>query len=302
MRIKNLLYNTSKAHKHLKIATVAMKCHENPEDNLKKMSNFVKEIKKEHPQVELIVFGETITGWFFNFEKTAEYHHKIAETIPGKTTNLMSDLAKNNNLYICFGLNEIKENKYYNSQVLVNPEGEIIAVHRKVKMRETFFSPGDVLVTIVNIKDIKTGLVICYDVQYKEVNKTLRKSNLELIIHSLADDEDPREFGIGYLSRSYNAWLINANRYGKEGGHFWNGWLTITNPLGEICLKGKDKEQYLYYEIGFIKKQKWFAKNLRITYVKIARIVHVIKNIDMALATIINRFKVKKEKEKNINK
>ena len=121
-------------------------------------------------------------------------------------------------------------------------------------MREKFFTPGENLVTTTQIKGVKTGMVICYDIQSNEVSNALRKTNLDLIIHSLADDEDPREFGIGYLARSYDVWIVNANRYGEEGGHYWNGWITITNPLGKVCIRGKEKEQYLYYQLGFVKQ------------------------------------------------
>ncbi|MCE7742079.1 MAG: carbon-nitrogen hydrolase family protein [Candidatus Heimdallarchaeota archaeon] len=290
-----MLYNVNRATNHLKIAITSMVCDEDPDINLKKMTKFIEDIKSNHPLVELVVFGETIHGWFFNFDKTANYHHQIAETIPGKTTNIMAELAVKKNVYLCFGINEKNEDRFHNSQVLIDPTGEIIAVHRKTKMRETFFSPGENLVTVTDIKGIKTGLVICYDVQSKEVNRALRKNKLDLIIHSLADDEDLREFGIGYLARSYDAWLVNANRFGEEGGHYWNGWITISNPLGKICLKGKEQEQYLYYELGIV-EQNLFVKALRKIYVRTSRIFHVIKNLDLALSIVFDRFKVKGKK------
>jgi predicted amidohydrolase len=290
------MYNISKAKKHLKVATTAIICDENPDKNLDKISKFVRDIKKSYPDIDLIVFGETIDGWFFNFKKTAEYHHSIAESIPGKMTESVSKLSKENNVYICFGMNEKRGTKFHNSQVLVDPEGKIKAIHRKTKMRESFFSPGDQPVTVTQINNIKTGMVICYEVQSKEVNKALRKNKLDLIIHSLADDEDPREFGIGYLSRSYDAWLINANRFGEEGGHYWNGWLTITDPIGRIHIKGKEKEQYLYYELAFV-DQNSIVRFLRKLYVRSSRIIHIIKNIDLALSTVFDRSKVKKQKK-----
>ncbi len=292
MGLKKFLYNTSKAETYLNIASVTMICDEDPEKNLVKMTRFVEDIKKAHPQVELIVFGETIHGWFFNHEKTAEYHHSIAEDITGKTTLLMSKLAIRNNVHICFGINEKDEGRFFNSQVLVDSKGQVTAVHHKTKMREKYFTPGERLVTLTQIKGVKIGIVICYDVQNKEVNKALRKNNLDLILHSLADDEDPREFGIGYLARSYDAWIVNANRFGEEGGHYWNGWITITNPMGEVCVKGKEKEQYLYYEIGIV-KQKCIKRNIRRIYVRTSRIFHIIKNIDLTLATVFDRSKVK---------
>ena len=295
MGLKKKLYDISKTNKYLKIATTAMICDENPENNLQRMTKFIEEIKEIHPQVELIVFGETIHGWFFNFDKTAEYHHSIAESVSGRTSNLMSELAFKNNVYLCFGINEKDENRFYNSQVLIDPTGKIIAVHRKTKMRESFFSLGEIPVTTAQIKDIRTGLVICYDVQSKEVNRALRKNKLDLIIHSLADDEDPRWFGTGFLARSYDAWLINANRFGEEGGHYWNGWLTISSPLGQICIRGKEEEQYLYHEIGIV-EQNCFLRTVRKIYVRFGRIFHVIRNLDLAISTIFDRSKVKKKK------
>ena len=125
-----------------------------------------------------------------------------------------------------------------------------------------------------------------------------RKNNLDLIIHSLADDENPREFGSGYLARSYDAWIVNANRYGDEGGHYWNGWMTITNPMGEHCAKGKEKEQYFYHEIDIVKQNR-ILKIFRKIFVRSARIFLVIRNLDMALAIIFDRTKVKKNKTKS---
>ncbi len=296
-----ILYRVSKANKNLNVATTSIICDEDPDKNVQKMVKFIEEIKKNNPSVELIVFGETINGWFFNFKKTAEYHHKIAETIPGKTSEIISEIAVKNNIFVSFGINEKDGDKFYNSQVLIDPSGKISSVHRKTKMRESFFNPGDKPVTVDYIKDIKIGTVICYEVQNKGVNKALRKNKLDLIIHSLADDKDPRWFGTGYLARSYDAWLINANRFGEEGGHYWNGWLTITNPLGKICISGMEREQYLFYKIGIVDQNR-FVKFLRKLYVRTCRIFHVIKNIDMALSTVFDRSKVKKKKKNEVKK
>ena len=47
---------------------------------------------------------------------------------------------------------------------MIDPCGEIVATHRKMNLRDDIFEPGTVPVTIVDIKGVKTGLVICYDV------------------------------------------------------------------------------------------------------------------------------------------
>ena len=93
---------------------------------------------------------------------------RIAETIPGTATETISKLAKLYNVYIVFGLAETKDDKLYNSQVLLNPDGEIEAVHRKVHLIDWDVASGftpDNRETVVEIDGIKAGMIICADVQ-----------------------------------------------------------------------------------------------------------------------------------------
>ena len=50
-------------------SAVTMQCDSEPEKNLIKISNIVKRIKDDYPGVKIIVFGEIITEWYFNFAR-----------------------------------------------------------------------------------------------------------------------------------------------------------------------------------------------------------------------------------------
>jgi hypothetical protein len=82
------LYAESKASRHLKIANVAMQCSLDPRVNRAKIVAMIHAIKQAHPEVELILFGETILDWYSKRGESKEYHRSIAEPIPGKTTQL----------------------------------------------------------------------------------------------------------------------------------------------------------------------------------------------------------------------
>jgi len=110
----------------LKIATVAISPDKEPDLNRSKIVKFVTDIKNSHSNIDLIVFGEVILGWY-NVESQT-YHKEIAETIPGSTTELILKLAKENNVFITFSMTESDNGKIYNSQILINNSCNIIAI------------------------------------------------------------------------------------------------------------------------------------------------------------------------------
>jgi (R)-amidase len=290
-RFKSFLYNPREASKRLRVATVAMECDVDPENNRKKIVNIVNDIINDYPDVELIVFGEAVLGWFRNQPETAEYHRRIAETIPGITTQLVSELALKHEIFITFGLVERDNDRIYNSQVLINPQGEIIAVHRKKNLRIESFHPGDTPITFVNIDGIKTGIVICSDIRSDLTTKEIFRNEPALIIFSNADwtnDWDKRNFAAGYFARRFDSWVVSSNRFGDEADVHWDGHIEISNPLGDLCVLAKSKEQYVYYDIGFDSDQSKTRKFMRKLYLKISLACHVLRNIDIAYGYLRN--------------
>lgn len=284
--LKSFLYNDKEADKRLRIATVAMQCDTESEVNRKKMVETINAIKHQHPDTDLIIFGETILGWYKKPPETKKYHEEIAETIPGVTTQIISELAQQKELYVSFGLVERNDGKLYNAQVVIDPKGEIIAVQRKKNPKCESFQPGERTITFADINGIKTGIVICYDTQQKMTAEEVAENEPHLVIISNADwsnEWDTRNFGVRYLARKFNSWLVSANRFGDEGKIHWDGHIEISNPVGDMCCVKKSAEQYAYYDIGFDMDQSQAKKKARKAYMKISIAYHIIKNLDIAL-------------------
>ncbi len=289
--LKTLLYNEKKAVKRLKVATVAMQCDVDPEKNRKKMVDIINDIKRSHRDIELIVFGETILGWYKKPPEIREYHEEIAETIPGMTTQLVSKSALQNEIYVSFGIVERDNDKLYNTQVLIDPKGEILAVQRKKNPKCASFQAGDRPITFVDIDGIKTGIVICFDIQSKMTARAISENEPDLLIISNADwsnEWDTRNFGVGYLARRFNSWIVSSNRFGDEGDIHWDGHIEISNPVGDICCLRKSGEQYAYYDIGFDPHQSQVKKTIRKAYLKISLVTHILKNLDIAIRYVKN--------------
>jgi len=278
---KSFLYNEQAASKSLKVVSVAMSCHRDPGTNRLRIASTLDTIAQAHPDVDLVIFGEMILGWY-NPGQMPEYHHRISEPISTESLQVFASLAVQHSIHLCFGMSEIDEGTFYNAQVLLTPQGEIRAVHRKWNLKpgekKANYQPGPIPVTITDIKGVRTAIVICSDAASPCVMRELMKNRLDLILLSLADDSDEDLFMAKLNARMYDAWIVTANRYGDENGRFWNGHLVVSSPCGELRAKGQDKEQFLGYELRFDDKQPWLKRALRNAWVKMPLIWHILVN------------------------
>lgn len=291
-RIANWLYDEQNAGRQLTVATVALRCDLEPAVNRTRLASLTDEICAAQPGVELLFFGETILGWYDKGVDSKRYHHQIAESIPGPTTEALAAVARRNGVYLCFGMNEQSPQGVHNTQVLLDPQGEIVALHRKVNLKDDIFSPGRVPVTLTSIKGIKTAIIICYDMQSGTVVEALKKSAPELILFSLADDEDENWFAAGFGARMFDSWLVSANRYGQEGGHYWNGHLVISDPLGRLRVKTKEQEQVVSYTVRIADRRPGTSRALRRLLVRLSLLIHLLRNARIMLGFVRERLQV----------
>jgi predicted amidohydrolase len=120
-------------------------------------------------KADLMVLPELFaTGYQFTSITELE---GLAEEIPdGPTCDAMIRYARNNNLYIVFGIAERANDKFYNSAALVGPDG-LTGLYRKSHLffeEKLFFSPGDTGFNVFNIGIAKVGIMICYDWWFPE--------------------------------------------------------------------------------------------------------------------------------------
>ena len=289
--IHQYLYPKAMASKHLKIASVTMQCDPEPEKNRTHMREWVVAVLSQHPNVDVILFGETILGWYAGREGTKAYHRRIAEAIPGETTRLVSALARENGVYLCFGMMEIHQDELYNAQLLINPQGEIDAVHRKFHLMESaaIFKPGKIPVTVVDIKGIRTGIIVCSDIQNGSVRKALKKQKVALILGGLASPKDPNFFVSGMIAKLFDSWIVTANRYGKEDGYVYDGNMIISNPLGEIIQYAIEKEHILCHRLHFVQNEPVVKHLLRRGMVAFSLMLYFAKHIGIQAISRIRR-------------
>jgi predicted amidohydrolase len=241
----NTKFDESGANAWFDIASVSMSVSKEPLVNRATIEAKVRAIKAARPSVQIILFGETTTGWYLGGADTAVnrvYQQGVAETVPGPTSDLVAGLSKELGTYIAFGMAEREGDVLYNSLILTNPAGEIQAKHRKyltvhsnvVASLDYPYSNGAGPTTTM-INGVPFGLMICNDMHSYTVAKAFSQKKVKVVLSALADKSRVLDAGCwNPLPAIYNAWVVQANRYGTEGGEIYPGAISIIDPAGSI--------------------------------------------------------------------
>jgi len=279
-RLRKWLYAEENATRSLHIAAATMRCDRDPVINRSRIETTVESILCQHPETELILFGEMLMSWYDPGAYT-DRGHSLSEPIPGQSTDLLGRLAKKFGIYLCCGLSETAQGKFYNAQVLLNPQGELQAVHRKKNLkraeREAGYVAGTKNVTVTEIKGVRSGMIICADAANPRTMRALMRSNLELILYSLADDRDENWFMAQANARMYDAWIVSANRFGQEK-RYWNGHTIISDPVGKLRAVLIDQEGYLFHTLRFAQDRSGLQRMIRKVFARAPLPIHILKN------------------------
>lgn len=158
--------------------------------NLETLSRQIENIKFYSPWVKLICAPELFIPGMSSMEQTAQ-------AIPGDITAHCADLAKTHAVYLIPGsLYEKTEDGIYNTAPVFDPQGDLIALYRKMypwRPHEKTVS-GDHTVTF-DIPGVGTmGLCICYDLWFPEVIRDLVWQGAEVVlIPTFTSTQDRRQ-------------------------------------------------------------------------------------------------------------
>ena len=129
-----------------------------PERNLERAIEMIK--KAKIAGCDIILLPECIDfGWTHPSAKTE------AKKIPGKWSNLLSNIAHEMNIWVCAGLTEKKDKKLYNSAVLIDNSNNIILKYQKINILSDaleYYNIGNQL-KVAETPFGKIGLNICSD-------------------------------------------------------------------------------------------------------------------------------------------
>ncbi|MGH2686141.1 MAG: nitrilase-related carbon-nitrogen hydrolase [Actinomycetota bacterium] len=114
---------------------------------------------------------------------TREEAMRLAEPVPGPSTEAWAGLARRTGMTIVGGLAERDGDGCYNAAVAVTPDGAT-AVYRKAHLFERerdVFDAGDTGFEAVAAPFGTLGMLICYDLRFPEAMRTLALKSVEVV-------------------------------------------------------------------------------------------------------------------------
>jgi predicted amidohydrolase len=193
---------------------------------------------------------------YFNYLGPSKGFAHIAESIPGPTTKRMADVALARKVTLHLGsLLEASPTtgKFYNTSVVINAAGHIVATYRKIHLfdidvpganvqRESdAIAPGQELV-LINVAHVQLGLSICFDLRFPELYRELARSGADVLAVPAAFNAITGQAHWEILIRSRaienHAFVVAAAQVGTTNeGIATFGHSMIVDPWGEILVE-----------------------------------------------------------------
>ena len=222
--------------------------------NLCKVRDFAVLAKKSG--AELIVFPEMAdTGY------SMPVIQKHAKKWSDGAVPELQKIAKEISIAVVAGISDRDGASIFNSQVLVNGRGEVVAKYRKTHLvtaapldERVCLSPGNEFVSC-KVGKFTVGLSICYDLRFPEMARTLViERGANVIVNSSAWPVVRAEhLRILALARAVEnqCYLIIANRVGTDDGVTFCGSSLIVDPSGAILAAASpDRAELIGAEIS----------------------------------------------------
>jgi len=243
----------------IKIGIIQQTNTNNHQLNIDKLKINIRKCTEQGAQ--LIVLQELHNSLYF-CQTEGVNNFDLAESIPGPSTKIFGQLARDLNIVLVLSLFEKRApGLYHNTAVVIENDGSIAGKYRKMHIPDDpgfyekfYFTPGDLGFEPIDTSLGKLGVLVCWDQWYPEAARLMAMKGAELLIYPTAIGWDPED-DQAEQKRQLDAWIISqrghavanglpvvsVNRVGREesadknaaGIDFW-GHSFIVGPQGEF--------------------------------------------------------------------
>jgi len=227
---------------HFAIAGLQLAISE--QDNRYLIRSQVEKTKRVFPWVDMIVVGELASFG----PNTVN-----AQLLPGETERFYTQLASDNDVWLIPGsMFEQDEDEVYNTALVINPAGEVVARYRKMfpfYPYEKGVDAGSEFV-VFDVPEVgRFGISICYDQWFPETTRTLACMGAQVIICPTMTNTIDRELELNIARTNAvvnQCYFFNINVAGDLG----NGRSIIVGPEGSIIHQAGTETEIIPVEIN----------------------------------------------------
>ncbi|MFN5423036.1 MAG: carbon-nitrogen hydrolase [bacterium] len=262
----------------IKVGLVQMSCSADARQNLDKAIAGIRVAASKGANI--VCLQELFTSLYFCDVEDYE-NFKLAEAIPGATTDELSAVAKELGVVVIASLFEKRaQGLYHNTTAVIDADGAYLGKYRKMHIPDDpayfekfYFTPGDLGYKVFKTKFANIGVLICWDQWYPEAARITALMGAEVLFYPTA---------IGWATsqdeatnvEQYNAWqtiqrshavangvhVVSVNRVGLEqqgAMKFWGGSF-VSNPFGSLIAKGShENEEVIVADIDLSKTDSY---------------------------------------------
>lgn len=255
--MKNLSVSMSSV---FRLAAIQLAVSASKSQNLERAAGLIRQAVQDG--AKLVALPEC-----FNSPYGTQYFAKYAEKIPGESTDFLSKMAKETKSYIIGGsIPEEEGGKYYNTSTVFDPDGKMIAKHRKIHLFDIDipgkirFQESEVLTcgnafTTFETPFCKVGVGICYDMRFAELAQVYKKLGCKLIVYPGAFNMTTGEAHWEAIQRGRaidNQLYVATVSPARDVDATYIAWghSTIVGPWGDILAKADAEEEIVSSDIN----------------------------------------------------
>jgi len=259
------------------LGLIQTSCSANPADNLTKTLAQVERCAKAGAQI--ISTKELFRSQYF-CQNEDHANFKLAEAIPGPSTDAFCKLARKHKVVIIASLFEKRASGlYHNTAAIIDADGSLLGIYRKMHIPDDplyyekfYFTPGDLGFKAWRTRHAKIGVLICWDQWYPEGARLTAMQGAEILFYPTAIGWHPSEkaeYGVNQhgawetIQRSHavanGCYVAVTNRIGLEtpiggdGIEFW-GQSFVAGTSGQILAKASmNREENLLVPVDLAK-------------------------------------------------
>jgi len=270
------------------LGLIQMSAGESPEANLAAVLPRIRAAARKGAQI--ICLQELFRSRYF-CQIEDQRNFKLAETIPGPSTEALEKVARETKTVIVASLFEKRSaGIYHNTAVIIDADGSIAGKYRKMHIPDDplyyekfYFTPGDLGFPSFQTRYAKLGVLVCWDQWFPEAARLMALGGAQILFYPTAIGWIPKEpRAVAQTQRS--AWEViqrshavangvyvaAVNRVGREGKlRFW-GHSFVAGPFGEIIARaGGERDEIIIAKCDLIRieetRQSWpFLRDRRI--------------------------------------
>jgi deaminated glutathione amidase len=189
-------------------------------------------------------------------------YRENAEPVPGPTSEVLGELARELGVYVLGGSileGEPGAERLHNTSTFFDPSGQLTAVYRKIHLFDVKAPDRDYLEsnTVAPGREIVTakagpailGLSVCYDVRFPELYRLLALRGAEILAvpaaFTLQTGKDHWELLLRARAVENQAYVIAPAQWGQKADGRWTyGRSMIVDPWGTVLATCPDRDGF----------------------------------------------------------